>query len=109
MKTFDVKSSFPQESFLRLDLRQAFGADILRDIERLSFQPHSVGTLLCIDTIEHVWDLQAVFKEVDRVLRKDGITVISSVFNFKIHRCPRLALRFMSEHSTYGIGSPVVG
>jgi len=112
MKAFDVKSLFPQKSFFGVDLRQGCGVDIMGDIEGLPFLPHSIGTLLCIDTIEHVWDVQTAFKEVDRVLRKDGIAVISSVFNFKIHPCPHDFWRFTPEaldKLTEGYPSKILG
>ncbi|MBN1255771.1 MAG: class I SAM-dependent methyltransferase [Deltaproteobacteria bacterium] len=97
MKVFDVRSLFPKKSFSGVDLRHGAGVDIMGDIEGLPFQQHSIGTLLCLDTIEHVWDVHAAFKEIKRVLKKDGIAVISSVFNFKIHACPHDFWRFTPE------------
>lgn len=97
MKVFDVRSLFPKKSFYGVDMRQGFGVNIRGDIEELPFQPHSIGTLLCLDTIEHVWDVHAAFKEVDRILKKDGVALISSVFNFKIHVCPHDYWRFTPE------------
>ena len=97
MKVFDVRSLFPQKIFFGVDLRNGVGVDIMGDIEGLPFRPHSVGTFLCFDTIEHVWDVHTAFKEVERVLKKDGVAVISSVFNFKIHACPHDFWRFTPE------------
>lgn len=97
MKPFNVKGLFPQKTFFGIDLRQGFGVDIMGDIEGLPFLPNSIGTLLCFDTIEHVWNIHAAFKEIDRVLKKDGVAVISSVFNFKIHPCPHDFWRFTPE------------
>jgi SAM-dependent methyltransferase len=97
MKVFDVRSLFPKKIFYGVDMRQGFGVDIRGDIEGLPFRPRSIGTLLCLDTIEHVWDVHAAFKEVDRVLKKDGVALISSVFNFKIHACPHDFWRFTPE------------
>jgi SAM-dependent methyltransferase len=97
MKVFDVRSLFNKKSFFGVDLRHGDGVDIMGDIEGLPFRPHSIGTLLCLDTIEHVWDVHAAFKEVERVLKKDGVALISSVFNFKIHACPHDFWRFTPE------------
>lgn len=112
MRNFDVKSLFPGKIFFGVDLRSGFGVDIMGDIEKLPFLPHSVGTLLCFDTIEHVWDVHAAFNEVDRVLKKDGVAVISSVFNFKIHPCPHDFWRFTPEaldELTKGFSCKILG
>jgi SAM-dependent methyltransferase len=97
MKVFDVRSLLPKKIFYGVDLRHGDGVDIMGDIEGLPFRQHSIGTLLCLDTIEHVWDVHAAFKEIERVLQKDGVAVISSVFNFKIHACPHDFWRFTPE------------
>lgn len=97
MKVFDVRGCFAEKNFFGVDLRQGFGVDIMGDIGTLPFLPNSIGTLLCLDTIEHVWNIYAAFKEVDRVLKEDGIAVISSVFNFRIHPCPHDFWRFTPE------------
>jgi SAM-dependent methyltransferase len=97
MKDFDVKSLFPKKIFFGTDLRVGHGVDMRGDIEGLPFQPNSIGTLFCFDTIEHVWDVHAAFREVARVLKKDGVAVITSVFNFKIHNYPHDFWRFTPE------------
>jgi SAM-dependent methyltransferase len=97
MKAFDVRSCFAHKNFFGVDLRKGFGVDIMGDVGMLPFLPHSIGTLVCLDTIEHVWDIYAAFKEIDRVLKKDGVAMISSVFNFKIHPCPHDFWRFTPE------------
>jgi SAM-dependent methyltransferase len=97
LKGFDVRGLFPGKIFFGTDLRGGSGVDILGDIEGLPYHPNSIGTLLCFDTIEHVWDVHAAFQEIDRVLKKDGIAVITSVFNFKIHNYPHDFWRFTPE------------
>jgi SAM-dependent methyltransferase len=97
MKGFDVKSLFSEKRFFGIDLRGGPRVDIRGDIEGLPLQSNSIGTLLCFDTIEHVWDVHAAFQEIYRVLKKDGVAVITSVFNFKIHDNPHDFWRFTPE------------
>ena len=96
-KAFNVKSFFPEKLFFGVDLQRGFGVDIMGDIGELPCLPHSIGTLLCFDTIEHVWDVHAAFREIYRVLKKDGVAIITSVFNFKIHQYPHDFWRFTPE------------
>jgi SAM-dependent methyltransferase len=69
----------------------------LGDIERLPLLPYAIGTFLCFDTIEHVWNVHTAFQEVERVFKKDEVAVITSVFNFKIHNYPHDFWRFTPE------------
>jgi SAM-dependent methyltransferase len=97
LKVFDVKSLFAEKQFYGADMRRGVGVDIAGDIERLPFLSHSIGTYLSCNTIEHVWDVHAAFQEVERILKKDGVAVITSVFNFRIHPCPHDFWRFTPE------------
>jgi len=54
--------------FLNLDIDEATGADIIRDIERgLPFDDSSVDEIHCAHTLEHIKDLQFVLREFYRV------------------------------------------
>ena len=63
----------------------------------LSFADGSVGTVVCLETLEHVADpLQAV-REMHRVLRPGGVLAISSLMFFPIHAHPWDYWRFTPE------------
>ena len=97
MQGFDIKSFFSKKIFFGTDLRLGPRVDMSCDVEGLPFLPNSIGTILCFDTIEHVWNVHAAFQEVERTLKKDGVAVITSVFNFKIHNYPHDFWRFTPE------------
>ena len=46
------------------------------------------GTVLCIETFEHVFEVRRAFDEVYRVLEPGGLFVITSPLNFRIHGYP---------------------
>jgi SAM-dependent methyltransferase len=48
----------------------------------------SAGTVLCIETFEHVFEVRRAFDEVFRLLKPGGIFVITSPLNFRIHGYP---------------------
>ena len=49
--------------------------------ESLPLKDQSIDILLCIDMIEHVLDDKAVLKEISRVLKKDGILILTTAFS----------------------------
>ena len=57
----------------------------------------SVGTVLCLDTLEHVEYPRRAMEEIRRILKPDGLVVISSVMNFPIHDYPNDYWRFTPE------------
>ena len=54
----------------------------------MSFEDASAGTILCVETFEHVFEVRRAFDEVFRVLRPGGLFLITSPLNFRIHGYP---------------------
>ena len=48
----------------------------------------SAGTVLCIETFEHVFEVRRAFDEVFRILEPGGVFIITSPLNFRIHGYP---------------------
>ncbi|HEV3166064.1 MAG TPA: methyltransferase domain-containing protein, partial [Isosphaeraceae bacterium] len=46
------------------------------------------GSVLCIETFEHVFEVRKAFDEVFRILKPGGLFVITSPLNFRIHGYP---------------------
>ena len=57
----------------------------------------SLGTILCLDTLEHVEDPRAAVSELSRVLAPGGLLIMTSVFEFPIHGYPNDYWRFTPE------------
>ncbi len=70
------------------------GVDAILDLHLLDLPDYSVGTALCLDTLEHVERPYAALAEMYRVLRPDGACIISSVLAFPIHEYPQDFWRF---------------
>jgi SAM-dependent methyltransferase len=84
-------------TYIGADLFDGPGVDQIEDIHALSFADNSIGTVLCLETLEHVRDpLQAV-REIHRVLKPGGLCVLSSVMLFPIHAHPWDYWRFTPE------------
>jgi ubiquinone/menaquinone biosynthesis C-methylase UbiE len=62
--------------------------DRVEDVTAISLPDASAGTVLCIETFEHVFEVKRAFDEVFRVLKPGGIFIITSPLNFRIHGYP---------------------
>ena len=84
----DLRSLFPGTEYVGCDMRPGPGVDRVEDVSALSLPDGSAGTVLCIETFEHVFEVRRAFDEVFRVLRPGGLFVITSPLNFRIHGYP---------------------
>ena len=93
----DLRPFFPGKRYVGCDARLGVGVDQIDDLMRLSLGDETVGTVLILDTLEHVENCHLAMEEVCRVLRPEGILAISSVMLFPIHEYPCDYWRFTPE------------
>ncbi len=84
----DLRAMFPGREYVGCDMRPGPGVDRVEDVTAIRLPDASVGTVLCIETFEHVFEVRRAFDEVFRVLEPGGIFVITSPLNFRIHAYP---------------------
>jgi SAM-dependent methyltransferase len=69
-------------------MREGPGVDRVEDISQLSLADESVSTILCVETLEHVFEVRRAVDEILRVLAPGGTVVITTPFNFYLHGYP---------------------
>lgn len=84
----DLRSLFPNRDYVGCDMRAGPGVDRVEDVSAMTLSDGGAGTVLCIETFEHVFEVRRAFDEVFRVLRPGGLFVITSPLNFRIHGYP---------------------
>ncbi len=84
----DLRSLFAGKGYVGCDMRPGPGVDRVEDVTAINLPDESVGTVLCIETFEHVFEVRRAFDEVHRILKPGGLFVITSPLNFKIHGYP---------------------
>ena len=62
--------------------------DIISDIVDIPLDNNSLDAILCVEVIEHVEDPLLVFKEFQRLLKKNGILILTAPFNSLTHYAP---------------------
>jgi len=93
----NLRSLFPGKEYLGLDMRQGPGVDCVANVEQLPQANASAGSILALNTFEHVAHFWRGFEEIRRVLRNDGVLVVSCPFYFHIHAYPSDYWRFTPE------------
>jgi SAM-dependent methyltransferase len=84
----DLRGMFPGKTYVGCDMRPGPGVDRVEDVTAVSLPSESAGTVLCIETFEHVFEVRKAFDEVFRLLKPGGLFVITSPLNFRIHGYP---------------------
>src|SRR5438105_7444115 len=90
----NLRALFPGREYQGLDARPGPGVDLVADVEDLPLPSASVGTVLALNTFEHVPHFWRGFDEIHRVLRPDGVLLVSVPFYFHIHAYPNDYWRF---------------
>jgi len=93
----DLRPFFPDKKYVGVDMREGPGVDAILNLHDIDLPSGSVGTVLMLDTLEHVEFVRKAIDEVYRVLNPNGILIISSVMNFPIHDYPYDYWRFTPE------------
>jgi len=93
----DLRPLFPGREYIGADLRKGPGVDIILNLHHIDLPPKSVGTVLILDTLEHVEFPRKAIENIHRILKPNGILIISSVMNFPIHDYPHDYWRFTPE------------
>jgi SAM-dependent methyltransferase len=90
----ELRGLFPGRDYTGLDVRPGPGVDLVADVEGLPHADASVGTVLALNTFEHVPRFWRGFAEIARVLRPDGVVLVACPFFFRIHNYPADYWRF---------------
>ena len=70
------------------------GPDLLYDGRHLPFEDRSFDTVLSVQVLEHTPHPAALISEMARVLKDDGVLLLSAPFQFRLHEQPHDYYRF---------------
>jgi len=93
----DRRGIFPGREFIGCDIRQGPGVDRVEDVENLTLPDGFAGTLLILETLEHLSDPTRAIAECRRVLRDDGLLILSVPFSYRLHGFPTDYWRFTAS------------
>ena len=84
----DIRRLFPGEEFIGCDMFNGPGVNLIDDIERSHFGSESVGTVICLEILEHVELPWQAVGEMYRILKPGGLLIVSVPFRMPIHNYP---------------------
>lgn len=91
---------FPGRRYIKQDM-QDFNPpciDVVCDISDMKpISDESIGLVLNLESLEHIPYPQKAVDEIYRVLRPNGLLILTTVMHFKIHPCPKDYWRFTPE------------
>jgi SAM-dependent methyltransferase len=65
----NLRTLFPGKSYVGCDIHEGLGVDRIEDVISLTLPRESVGTVIFVETIEHVQRPQKALEEIYRVLK----------------------------------------
>lgn len=84
----DLRPLLGSKQHIGIDMRPGPGVDSVENVESLPRPDASVGTVFALNVFEHVEHFWRGFEEIQRVLRPDGLVLVSCPFYFRIHAYP---------------------
>jgi SAM-dependent methyltransferase len=81
-------------TFGRTSASQAGQPDVLYDGVSLPFDDASFDTVLSVQVLEHTDEPQRLLEEMSRVLRPQGLMILSAPFSFRLHEEPHDFFRY---------------
>jgi SAM-dependent methyltransferase len=92
-----LRNIFPGHEYIGCDIQPGRNVDRIEDVHALTFADNSIGTVICVEVLEHVADPLRAVQEMHRVLRPGGVAIFSSLMFFPIHEHPWDYWRFTPE------------
>lgn len=93
----DLRPFFPNREYIGADIRKGPGVDIILNLHKIELPNEIAGTILIMETLEHVEYPHQAMEECYRILKTGGLLIISSTMNLPIHNYPNDFWRFTPQ------------
>lgn len=93
----DLRPFFPGKKYIGSDIQEGPGVDVILDLHNIDLPAESAGTVIVMDTFEHVEFPRRAVEQIYKVTRPNGTVMISSHMREIIHAYPNDYWRFTPE------------
>ena len=84
----DLRGLFAGGLYFGCDMRPGPGVDRVEDLAKLSLPDGCARTIICVDTLEHVFEARRAVDEMIRVLAPGGMLLVAAPMDFRVHDYP---------------------
>jgi SAM-dependent methyltransferase len=84
----DLRGLFPGRNYVGCDMRPGKGVDRIEDLAQVNLPSETAGTIICADTLEHVFEVRRAAAEMIRLLQPGGMLLVAVPLDFHIHAHP---------------------
>lgn len=84
----NLRPFFQGERYIGCDMRPGPGVDRIEDLARLKLPNDTAQTIICVDTLEHVFEVRRAVDEMLRVLAPGGMILLVAPLDFHVHDYP---------------------
>ena len=84
----NLRPIFRGKLYVGCDIQAGPGVDRVLNLHNIALPEATAGTILILDTLEHVEYPHLAMREAFRILKTGGVCIISSVLGFPIHNPP---------------------
>ncbi|MDP3763170.1 MAG: class I SAM-dependent methyltransferase [bacterium] len=92
------KNLFNFDEYIKMDAEPKEGVDTVGKIEEIPFPDNTFDSIVCTQVLGDVYDLHKAFEEMYRVLKPNGVALITESLFDPLHDEPKDFWRF-TEHS----------
>lgn len=93
----DLRPLLSDKDYIGCDMRDGPGVDKVLNLHDIDLPDETAGTVFMMDTLEHVEYPHQAMQEVHRILKPNGLVIMSSVLDFFIHATPNDFWRFTPD------------
>jgi len=91
----------PHTKYLRLDIDKRSEPDICCDLHNIDWEADYFDTVIMTEVLEHLYDPQKAIDNIHRILKPNGVCILSTRFMFPYHPDPKDYYRFTQDSLSY--------
>ncbi len=84
----NLRPLFAGDTYVGCDMRDGPGVDRVEDLAQVNLPDGVARTIVCVDTLEHVFQVERAVQEMVRLLAPGGFLLLSAPMDFRIHAYP---------------------
>jgi len=96
-KLAPYKNLIPHTKYMTLDINPAVKPDIISDIHKVNWEENYFDTIIATEILEHCHSPEKAINEIYRLLKPDGICILSTRFIYRYHPDPKDYYRFTKD------------